>query len=68
MDGGVLDGLGRFKIRLSAVEGVDGQAGLAQLQHLVADLHDIGKTDFVEAFCCAQAAECHKGEPFAPRC
>ena len=45
----VLDGVGSFEEWLSAVKGVDRFACRAQFEDLVANLHDVGEADFVEA-------------------
>jgi len=47
-DGSVLDFLGRLEERLPAVECVDRKALGAQLHDLVANLHDVGESNFIQ--------------------
>jgi hypothetical protein len=61
----VLHGLGRIEEWLAAVKGMDGLAGGTQFENLIANLHDVGESDFVETIGDAHCAPfgCHAGPP-----
>ena len=56
MDRRVFDRLGGFEVGLAAVKHMDLFTGRTQGHDLIADLHDIGEADFVEALGETQAA------------